>query len=198
MSKTAIKIIVYGLIVLVLLGVVGIIYKFTNGFNEDFKTFYVEYNGEKILTENTSIELAHSTAHKFNVKYTFAGSKEKPKEYSVKIVPHAVSDFEFTVAEKGYVYSKVGDLTKAFNLEKKDTSFELTIPEDMSIQTALEVVYGEAVSIPDDAEESNFNPFRLVISSYNEKVNYFIDFKVVSGKVTGITLEPDRIEFWED
>lgn len=45
MGKTVAKIIAYVLAALVLVTVVGLIYKFTNGFNEDFKTFYVEYDG---------------------------------------------------------------------------------------------------------------------------------------------------------
>jgi hypothetical protein len=38
------KLIGYVLVVLLLVGSVGLVYKFTNGFNEDFKTFYIEYN----------------------------------------------------------------------------------------------------------------------------------------------------------
>ena len=47
MGKTIAKIIAYVLIALALVATVGLIYKFTNGFNEDFKTFYVEYDGKK-------------------------------------------------------------------------------------------------------------------------------------------------------
>lgn len=42
MGKTVAKVIAYVVLALVLVVAVGLIYKYTNGFNEDFKTFYVE------------------------------------------------------------------------------------------------------------------------------------------------------------
>lgn len=41
--RTFAKIIGYGLVLLLLAAAIGFTCKFTNGFNEDFKTFYVEY-----------------------------------------------------------------------------------------------------------------------------------------------------------
>lgn len=42
--RTFAKIIGYGLVLLLLAAAIGFTCKFTNGFNEDFKTFYVEYD----------------------------------------------------------------------------------------------------------------------------------------------------------
>ena len=66
--KTIAKIIAYVLIALVLVAAVGLIYKFTNGFNEDFKTFYVEYAGKQILTADSKLDLKKAQTHTFNVK----------------------------------------------------------------------------------------------------------------------------------
>ena len=46
-GQTAAKVIGVILVLALLAGIVAIIYRFTNGFNEDFKTFYVEYDGEQ-------------------------------------------------------------------------------------------------------------------------------------------------------
>ena len=42
-GQTAAKVIGIVLVLLLLAGIVAVIYRFTNGFNEDFKTFYVEH-----------------------------------------------------------------------------------------------------------------------------------------------------------
>ena len=70
-GKTAAKIIGIILVLLLLAGLVAIIYRFTNGFNEDFKTFYVEYDGEQILTTESEMHLVSGNTHRFDVKYTF-------------------------------------------------------------------------------------------------------------------------------
>ena len=56
-GKIVAKVIGVILVLLLLAGLVAIIYKFTNGFNEDFKTFYVEYGGKQILTTESEMHL---------------------------------------------------------------------------------------------------------------------------------------------
>ena len=54
-GQTAAKVIGVILVLALLAGIVAVIHRFTNGFNEDFKTFYVECNGEQILTTNSEM-----------------------------------------------------------------------------------------------------------------------------------------------
>ena len=55
MNKTKItKLITSILLALLLVGSIGLIAHFTNGFKENFKTFYVTYAGEDILSEKVS------------------------------------------------------------------------------------------------------------------------------------------------
>lgn len=198
-GKTIIKAIAYVLVAVVIVGVIGIIFRYTNGFNEDFKTFYIEYNGEKILSEHTTKELTQGAEHRFDVKYIFDGDEQKTKDYSVSIAPNATKDFEFEANGKRYLYSKVSELEKAFTIERKETSFCIRIPDDgLTLKQALDKVFDTDVSIPDSAEPDNKYPYRLIVSSYNGKVVYNIDFRIVSGKVTGIELDPSRIEFSSD
>ncbi len=196
MGKTVAKIIAYVLVVLVLVGAVGLIYKFTNGFNEDFKTFYVEYDGKQILTTESKLSLKKSATHTFNVKYTFDNDKSEPKDYKVKVVPNVTRDFDYTVNGEKYLFSKTGELTSAFGLKKEQTQFSLTIPAEFDLQTALKIVNGgKDVTVPADAETNNPYPYKLIVSSYNDKVIYNIGFKLDDGVITDITLDPDEIVF---
>ena len=194
-GKTAAKIIGIILVLLLLAGLVAIIYKFTNGFNEDFKTFYVEYDGEQILTTESEMHLTSGNTHRFNVKYTFDTENTEPKGYNVKVVPNAQRDFDFTVDGERYLYSKQGDMTAAFGLKKSDTYFELVIPEDFSLEYALQSCYpGKEVVVPEEAADANAYPYMLVVSSYNDSVVYHIALSV-GAEVTGVELDPDHIIF---
>ena len=194
-GQIAAKVIGVILVLLLLAGIVAVIYRFTNGFNEDFKTFYVEYGGEQILTTESEMHLTSGNTHRFNVKYTFDTENTEPKGYNVKVVPNAQRDFDFTVDGERYLYSKQGDMTAAFGLKKSDTYFELVIPEDFSLEYALQSCYPDKeVVVPEEAEEANACPYMLVISSYNESVVYRIDLSV-GKEVTGVTLDPSEIIF---
>ena len=195
MGKTVAKIIAYVILTLVLVAAVGLIYKFTNGFNEDFKTFYVEYGGKQILTADSKQEFKQGAEYRFTVHYTFDNEKSEPKDYSVKIVTHAERDFDYTVDGEKFLYSKTGELTTAFGLKKEQAEFSIVIPSEYGLQKVLEAMNsGKRVVVPEDAETNNTYPYRLVVSSYNGKVAYNIDFKLVP-TITDITLNPDQIIF---
>lgn len=196
MSKTLARVIGYGIVALLLAAVVGIVYKFTNGFNEGFKTFYVEYDGKQILTEDSKLTLESDNTYTFNVKYTFDNEKSEPKDYKVKIIPNVERDFDYTVNGEKYLFSKTGELTSAFGLNKEQTGFSITVPAKFNIQTALQAINdGKSVIVPEAAETNNPYPFRLVVSSYNDKITYKIYLKITDGRVTNITLNPDEIVF---
>ena len=141
------------------------------------------------------MHLVSGNTHRFDVKYTFDTENAEPKDYSVKVVPNAERDFDFTVDGERYLYSKENDLTSAFGLNKQDTYFELVLPEDFTLQYALQSCYpGKEVVVPEEAEQGNPYPYTLVISSYNESVVYRIDLSV-GKEVTGVTLDPEQIIF---
>ena len=54
-GQLAAKIIGIILVLLLVAGLIAVIYKFTNGFNEDFKTFYVEHEGKQILAQDSEM-----------------------------------------------------------------------------------------------------------------------------------------------
>ena len=194
-GQTAAKVIGVILVLLLLAGIVAVIYRFTNGFNEDFKTFYVEYDGEQILTADSKLHLVEGQTPRFDVKYTFDAENAETKDYNVKVIPNAERDFDFTVDGERLLYSKEGDMTAAFGLNKQDTYFELVLPEDFTLQYALRSCYpGKEVIVPEEAEQGNPYPYTLVVSSYNESVTYNIRLSV-GAEFTGVTLDPSQIIF---
>lgn len=188
-------------------GVIAVIYKYTNGFNEGFKTFYVEHNGEQILTADSNIEFEPNVEYRFDVKYTFEKSDAKPLDYNVKILPNATYDFDFTADDKRYKYSKAKELTQAFTVDKQDTYFTVSFTREQTLTKVLSAVYGtDKVIVPSDLDNKCPKPYILVISSYNDSVKYNMRFNIKgvsnNGKeVTGgfeideIVLNPDGIIF---
>ena len=194
-GQLAAKIIGIILVLLLVAGLVAVLYKFTNGFNEDFKTFYVEHDGEQILSADSEMTFTKGKTHRFDVKYTFDTGQTEARDYSVEIVPNAEQDFEYTVDGETYLYSQAGDLSAAFSLNKQKSYFEITLREDMTVQSVLETVHpGQQVVVPETAADENPFPYALIVSSYNGSVSYRIAFSV-GMEVTGITLDPPGIVF---
>ena len=194
-GQVAAKIIGIILVLALLVGLVAVIYKFTNGFNEDFKTFYVEHDGKQILTQDSKTALDAGSTYRFDVKYTFDTQQSETKDYTVEIVPNAEQDFEYMVDGEPYLFSRAGDLSAAFGLNKQATYFEITTTDGMTLQSVLERCHtGQTVEVPADAEKGNAYPYQLVVTSYNGSVSYRIAFSV-GMTVTGITLDPPSIVF---
>lgn len=196
--RTVATVLAYIAVALVLVAVVGLVYRFTNGFNEDFKTFYIEQDGKQILSSSSTMKLETNSMYRFDIKYTFDTEQSEPKDYSVKVVPNASRDFDFTVDGARYLYSKQGDLSPAFALNKQDTYFEISTKTEMSLQNVLQSCYPDKeVIVPKEAEESNTYPFTLIVASYNESVVYKIDF-CIDVRVTGVALNPSEIIFTDN
>ncbi len=173
------KIVIISLIVLILVFSVGIIYRFTNEFNEEFKTFYLEYDKNEILAEETSMSLHDEKLHRFDVKYTFDFVDKEPRNYSVKIVPNGDVNFDFTADGKTYSWLKVKDLTAVFDISIYDTYFDFYIPNGMNLQRILESLYpGKTIEFPKEIEKEKPYLYTLVVSSYNETIVYNIDFTI--------------------
>ena len=199
MNKTKIaKIITCVLLALLLVGTVGLIAHFTNGFREDFKTFYVTYEGEDILSEKSKLALPRGEELRFDVTYIFEDLEEGSgtKGYSVEFVSNVEKgkEFEYTVDGEKITYVDGMYLTNVFQIDKQDTYFTLTLPEDISLEKVLESVYEKDVEVPNDVEATEPYLYTLVVSSYDESVTYYIDFAFHIG-VTGVTLDKSEVVF---
>lgn len=113
-KMTAGKIISLAVVLLLIIAAVGFAAYFSNGFTSEFKTFYVECNGEKILNDKDYYEMSANEEYCFDVKYLFdVGNKENKLGYHVKILPHTTKEtnFDFTADGKTYNYGAEGELT---------------------------------------------------------------------------------------
>jgi len=112
-GKTVGKIIAYVLVLLVVVGVIGVIVRFTGGFTSDFKTFYVTVDGKDVLTTASGYKLTTTQPLTVDVKYTFGSAGGDASGYSVKIVPNVIEneDFDFTLNGDVYSYQAETDLT---------------------------------------------------------------------------------------
>ena len=199
MNKTKItKLITSILLALLLVGSIGLIAHFTNGFKENFKTFYITYAGEDILSEKSKLDLPRGEEHRFDVTYIFEDLDEEsePKEYSVEVVSNVGKgkEFSYTVDGEKITYVDGMYVTNAFQINKQDTYFTLTLPKDISLEKILESVYEKDVEVPSDVEAMEPYLYTLVVTSYDESVTYNIDFSL-GEEVTKIQLYPNEVVF---
>ena len=187
--------IVYILLILALLGGIGFVATFTNGFTDSFKSFYVEYNGQSIMSD-TQLMLPCGEELKFDAKYVFEDIGQKG-DYKVKIVTNSNSDttFDYLVDGVPYAYLSDKDIIHAFDIKFEDGYFTLTLPQGITLQSVLDKVYeGQEVEIEDNVDERNKCYYAMIVSSYDESVSYRIEFSFNVG-VAGIELDKSEVIF---
>ena len=189
--KKVIAVIVWFILLVALVGGIVMIYRYTNGFNEDFKTFYIERDGTKILTETGTATFEAGSEVRYGVGYTFDLPKSETREYSVSILPNPEADFDFTVNGVTTSWRKVEGLERCFALDKRADGFTLKIPSYNSIADYLREIYaGSEIDISGaftEGAEGEISFFLLRVSSYNDAVKYDIAFCVLSS-VTGYSI----------
>ena len=185
------KILSYFLIVIVLVGAIGFLAHYTNGFTGGFKTFTVECNGKEVMTSASGFEMTRNEPMTVKVKYTFGG--EKVSGYSLKVVPNALAskDFDFKVDEYLYSYQAEKDLTDGFEVEYGENEF--TIKPKGNLTGILQAIYPNSV-VEDCHQYSYENMFTLIVYSYDGESSVLIHFSVPE-KVSGITLDKEVIVF---
>lgn len=192
------KIIFRIFLVLILLAVVGggfFVYKHTDGCNSEFKTFYVEYNGGHLLQASDAL-YEKGSEQRFDVKYTFDFIDKEQTGYNVKIVPNGNAEsIEYQIDNRYYLFSALDDLTAAFDIELNDSYFTLSIPQDFTVRKVIETLYkGKTVDIDGDYDESGEKYYTLIITSYDGKISYSVNFGIAV-HVRGVALDITKIEF---
>ena len=184
-----------GFLVLVfIVSLFAFLFRFTNGFSENFKNFYLTYNGKDILKGESRMYLESGKEHRFEVKYIFEG-EEGPPDYTVKVLTNVDEGAEFNVTVDGEEtpYENGKDITSAFEIEKTETSFTLSIPKGLTLQSVLETLYaGKTVEMPPAGSLKSPYIYTLVVTC--KKITYSIDFYTTIG-VTGIELDKEGVIF---
>ena len=110
---------------LVVIIIVGVVARFTNGFTDDFKTFYLKVGDKEIMSGSGGYEITRAKPMQVEVKYTFSFATDENKGYNVKIVPNAADknqDFSFTVDGESKSFQSLQALTDGFEIEKSESS----------------------------------------------------------------------------
>ena len=167
-------------VLLVALGV-GLILKYTNGGNESFKTFYVQYGSEKILSTDTEkqIKFDREKLYYFEVGYPFdIGTQGASRDFSVKIEANRNIKFDYTLDGIPYPWTdEAHDLSQFFDLNKQSSSFTLRISDNTTLQSIMQDLYADkTVVLPAEEEINSKCLFTIVVSSYDEKITYRINF----------------------
>ena len=195
MKNKSTNLIAYVGALLVVIVLVGVVARFTNGFTDDFKTFYLKVEDKEIMSGSGGYEITRAKPMQVEVKYTFSFATDENKGYNVKIVPNAADksrDFSFTVNGESRQFQAETDLTDGFEIEKSESTFRVT-PKGENLTGVLQAIYPGLDTA--QIEEKAYNDmFALVVSSYNEKASVTIYF-TLSSKVSGIRLDKEAIVF---
>ncbi len=177
------KIITYIAVLLIFVLIFGVLGFFTNGFTSDFKTFYVEHNGEKILNDKENYMFSTGNGYRFDVKYTFGFMQKSQKlGYHVKVVPNTAkdADFDFTVDGNTYAYSAEKDLSNGFEIEQADDYFILTAAKDM-LGIIQSIYPDKEITLPQLFPQISY--FTLIISSEDYGAEIRISFNLINSDI---------------
>ena len=187
--------IVYVLLLLLLIAVIGAFAFFTNGFKNDFKTFYAVIEKETILNSADGYIIADDSPLTVGVKYTFGAFAKEQNGYSVKVVPNKnVDDFDFTVDGDLYSFKAEKDLTAGFEIVQKDDSFVIK-PVGKGLQDILQAVFPDSL-VEFDVTGIDFeNLFTLIVTSYDGNSSVYIGFGIIDHTQIGVELDKTEIVF---
>lgn len=131
-SRKMFNVILWFLIIVLLVGALGLIYKFTDGLQTDFRTFYIVYDDEVIVSQARNMYFLSETEQSFKVKHLGVEDDEE-NPFSVKILPYCASDDDFIYKSDGveYLYSDIGDLTECFDIQVSTEEIVITMPKSM-------------------------------------------------------------------
>ena len=190
-TKKTFGIVVYVLVVLAIVAVVGLVYRLTNGFKTDVKTFYVTVDKTIITDSSGGYVVTESKPLKGTVRNLSTNSESKG--YTLKVVPNKVDgkDFAFIVDGKTHTYQAEENLTAGFEITADGDKFSI-VPKGNSVSEVLKQIYGDSVSDCDDKTYKDM--FTLLVTSKDGKSEIRLNFSV-SGKVTGVTLDKEVVLF---
>ena len=165
------------LIAVLMLSVVGVIMRYTNGGTTDFALFYVAHDGQSIMTD-TTITLSDGETATFAPKYAAddimhsIGQGTEKKGYNVKIVPNITKETSFTyqVGDNKHRFEKLADtdFSSAFNLKKEEKVFSIKVDE-FTVQNLLSTQYENKTVIMPENFDNKKPYFNIVVSSFDEK-----------------------------
>lgn len=187
------KVITYILVVLLVLGIAGVVAYFALRANG--VTYYVEYGGERYVAngDGGSIELLSGSTYDFSVKSLTGGEVD----YSVTVQSNNANNFDFVLNNEYHQFfgkeDKNNDYSAVLGLQKKADGFSLTIPEDFTVEQAVETQYGGDIELQDGYEINDvLCYFVITVTSGESTVSLCFAFFNLT-----VALDPSQIVFCE-
>lgn len=195
-AKTAGRVILWVIAVLILVALIALILRFTNNGTDEFKTFYVG-QGDKIFATKDSIEIMGGSKAELDVKYTFDIVQKEPRDFSVQIVTDAEETFNYSTNDERFSYRSGVDVGEAFHLETDvgNGHFQFTAP--LSMQEILSSVHGEEVTLTEEPDLSKTPYFKILVTSYDGKKVIELSLLILRPEISGVELDQSGIVFDE-
>lgn len=185
------KVIVWLLVVLLILGIAAVVLFFV--MRGQGNVFYVEYNGERYFASDkeNDVKLLKGETVSFSVKSLLDGKID----FSVKITSNGENNVCFAYnGEFHYFYSgdtEMDDYSDIFGLQANADGFIVTIPQDITVETAIETKYGGDITLLDELSDST--AYFVITVTVDESS---VDLPFTYGaRVSGITLNPPSVIF---
>ena len=166
------------IILLLVAGVVGFLFVFTDNFSTDIKTFYVKQGNDTIISDRENYNIVVGKEYKFEVNTTF-GSTE---QLEISVVPNTnenASYFDYLVNGAYYQFAYEKDITRGFDMKAYDNYFVFTANKDL--HDILQMNYPDkTISNCPTAIDSDIAYFRLVIALKDGTQKININFNLIS------------------
>ena len=186
------KVITYILIFLVIVGILGFVAYFTNGFSGDFKEFYVNVDGKNVLAEESGVMLAADAPLTANIKYTFGAFSNDISGYHLAVLP--ATDFDFTVDGEPHKFADEKDLSAGFEITEGEEEFTLT-PKG-SLADILKAVYPESeIEFDKRKVPLDTDLFKVVVYSQDKSAHITIGCRLKDPFMEGVILDKEVIVF---
>ncbi len=188
------KIVIWLLVVLLLFGVVGLVLFFV--MQEQDVTYYVEYGGKQYLANSDgSIELSGGETHEFFVKSLTGGEVE----FDVKITSNSDNNIAFAYNEEyrnSYTdNADTNDYSEVFGLKTDTNGFTVAIPQDMTVETAIETKLGGDITLIDELSDSTaYFVVTVSVGKSTVDLSFVFDGQVYIPS-SGIVINPPQIIF---
>ncbi len=187
--KTAGKVIMYIMIVLLVIGIAGgVTYFFLRSRGV---TFYVTNEGHKYYSgmDGASIWLSPGETHSFSVRSLTGGEVN----YTVKVLANESNNFGFFAGQEFHRFydnnEQNDDYSEILGLKKGINEFTLTIPEEMTVRRAIEEKFGENLQLQTELQEG-LCYFVLVVTAGESSVTLWFNIDELR-----LTIDPPSVVF---
>ena len=189
------KFVVWLLVVILIVAVVGVALFFA--LREQGLTNYIEYSGERYMvgSDGGSFSLQTGETHEFFVKSLTGGKVD----FDVKITSNADNNIAFVYYEEYHNSytdnADTNDYSDVFGLQTETDGFTVTIPQDMTVETAIETKYGGDITLIDKLSDSTaYFVITVTVDGKSVDLQFVFDGQA-NTPVDGVTLNPPSIIF---